>query len=200
MAPAPRKLGPAYHRPVARMFVALALPAAVRRLLAALRPEAGGPGLARARWAPEAQLHLTLRFIGEVAEDALPALRRALAEGVRAAPFVARVEGVGTFGRPARVLFAGMAPAAALADLAAQVDAAVRSAGGPPADKPFHPHVTLARLREPSPAQLRALLEAQHDLRSAPFEVDAITLYRSTLSAAGAHHAVDTELALPRRD
>ena len=184
---------------MARMFVALALPAAVRAALAALRPADAGPApgaLARARWAPEVQLHLTLRFIGEVAEADLPALRGALACTITTAPFSAWVQGVGTFGRPPRVLFAGLEPAARLGALAAEVDAAVARAGQPPPDKPFHPHVTLARLRDPSPAQLRWFLGAQAELRLPEFEVRAVRLYRSTLSSEGARHDVDTELQL----
>ena len=176
---------------MARMFVALDLPDPVRAALARLQT-----GIHAARWAPPAQLHLTLRFIGDVAEEALPALRSALTRTMIGAPFEATLTGAGTFGRPPRVLYVGMAPAERLCALAEQADAAVAATGGPPPDKPFHPHVTVARLKNASPAQVRAFLDAQAVLRFEPFKVTAVHLYRSTLSSQGARHDVDTELQL----
>jgi len=175
-----------------RLFVAIALPAAVRARLAGL---AGGvPG---ARWvAPEA-MHVTLRFIGEVPDGDLPDLVAALAH-VRVPAFALTLAGIGHFGtvRKARALWAGVAPNPALDRLHAAVVAALDRAGVAPVARKYTPHVTLARLKQSPAARLGAFVAAHNLLRVGPVPVDDFSLFSSHLSHDGARHRVEATFPL----
>jgi 2'-5' RNA ligase len=131
-----------------RLFLALEIPEAVRREVA--RRMAGlRERLPRARWVDPDVLHLTLLFFGQVDEAKVPALAAALrAAFAQHPPLELRLEGGGTFPprRPARVAWVGMEAPDDLAALQADATAAaVETIGFAPEDRPFHPHVTLAR-------------------------------------------------------
>ena len=124
-----------------RLFVALALPEDVRRRLEMLR--GGIPG---ARWQSAEQMHLTLRFIGEVDGAAFREIMDALAD-IEAEAFTLSLEGVGHFpprGR-ARILWAGVAPCPALLRLQERTEAVITGLGHAPDGRNYAPHVTLAR-------------------------------------------------------
>lgn len=164
-----------------RLFVALKPPAAIRqRLIATMQ---GVPG---ARWQDDDQLHLTLRFVGEVdrhqAEDVAAALGR-----VRGQRITARIDGVGQF---ENAIWAGVAPRAALATLHAQVDSALRMAGIAPDSRAYLPHITLARLpksRSTDPAVTRWLGD-HAALSSEDFALERLILFESTLGSEGARY------------
>ncbi|GIV58939.1 MAG: RNA 2',3'-cyclic phosphodiesterase [Rhodothermaceae bacterium] len=167
---------------MARLFVALDVPRPVRRkLLGLMRPR---PGV---RWVREEQLHLTLRFLGHVEEAMERAVRERL-DAVQAAPFSLRLGGTGVFPGPARprVLWVGAHAEAGLLSLQQAVEAAVVDAGLPPENRPFHPHVTLARLQRPDTAWIRAFLRDHVDFEAGSFTVGHFALYASTLRPAGA--------------
>lgn len=176
-----------------RLFVAVELPEAVKGTLTT-----GLTAVKSARWVKPAQLHLTLRFIGDWPAEAMEALESALSE-VRAEPFSVRVRGVGTFGRPPRVLWAGLEPEPPLVALAEQVEAAVQAAGAPPEARSFSPHVTLARLKRSPPVQVRRFVQAHEALVSAPFEVSEVLLFSSELTEQGAVHGVQARFPLAPR-
>lgn len=172
-----------------RLFIALALPAAVRESLAAVaRASPSAPGV---KWVRPA--HLTLRFLGETAADRLPQVQAVLGR-VQASSFPLHLRGVGVFPHPARpqVLWAGVVPHAPLLALAAQVEAAVQAAEYGPERKPFHPHITLARLNRPHRAWVQTFLAQYRDFEAVPFVVPDFRLYTSLLHPAGAVH---TEVA-----
>ena len=125
-----------------RLFVALRPPPAIREALADLQE--GVPG---ARWQDDDQLHLTLRFVGEVERPQAEDLAAALAQVHAPAPHVA-LAGVGSFGARGRAdtLWAGLAPAAPLHHLHAKVEQACARAGLPAERRAYAPHITLARL------------------------------------------------------
>lgn len=197
---------------VARLFIAMDLPEAIRAQLAALAIDL--PGV---RWVPAHQLHLTLRFLGDVADGSpRQALEAALAQIV-GPPLSVSLRGVGQFperGRP-RVLWAGLTPVEPVFALAARVEAATAAAGFAPEPRPFSPHVTLARLKDPPPRRdaeeamppsspssrarmgARGFLAAHAGLDSPPFTVDEVRLYSSVLGSRGATHRV--ELRVPLR-
>jgi RNA 2',3'-cyclic 3'-phosphodiesterase len=169
--------------PGRRVFLALDLPAETRALLAACREAVPG-----ARWVAPEQLHLTVRFLGKVAEAELDGLRSALA-AVRAPAFELDLAGVGVFpakgggpGVPPRVLWAGIAPAAPVRALKRAIDAAL---GPDPeaAGRDFSPHVTLARWKETRDPDLAACLagfiDRRRGLSGAPFPVRSFRLYQS---------------------
>lgn len=168
-----------------RLFIALDLPPQPRQGLASLC--SGIPG---ARWVSAEQLHLTLRFLGQVPPDHVDAARARLA-GVSVAAFRASLRGVGLFPptptrrKPARVLWAGVDPPGPVAALKDALDAAL---GPDPesADRAFSPHVTLARFKEPPPPDaLARFLEQHRALASAPFPLDAFHLYESRTLPGG---------------
>lgn len=169
-----------------RLFVALRPPPAIRDLLADTMD-----GVPNARWQDDEQLHLTLRFIGEVdrpvAEDIAAALGR-----IHAPAPVVQIAGVGAFDQRGRVdtLWAGVAPQDALAHLHRKVDQACVRAGLPPEARAYRPHVTLARLsRSAGGAPEIGDWRAVHaGLSSAPFAMGHIILYQSHLGHGGASY------------
>jgi len=164
-----------------RLFVAIRPPAPVRDLL--LDTMDGVPVL---RWQDDDQLHLTLRFIGEVerplAEDIAVALGT-----LRFAPFTIRVAGVGRFDHHKRgALWAGVEPRAPLAALTAKVERICIGAGLEPECRAYHPHITLARWGRGEGSSLDPWLAHHAALRSDEFAVDRFTLYQSRLGRGGA--------------
>lgn len=167
-----------------RLFVALRPPPPVRATLLAI-----GGGVEGARWQSDEQLHLTLRFVGEVprpqAEDVAAALG-----GIAAPAIAARLEGVGRFERRGHTdsLWARVAPAAALADLARKVSQALTRAGIVPETRAYLPHVTLARFGRAHADEhdVAAWLGRHAALTSEPFALTHLVLYESHLGHAGA--------------
>ncbi|MBK5911080.1 2'-5' RNA ligase [Rhodothalassium salexigens] len=165
-----------------RLFVGLALPQPVRQQLLLLMGGVDG-----ARWQGDHQLHLTLRFIGEVPARQADDIRSALAQ-VRAAPFTVTLEGLGTFGKPRspRSLWIGVADADPLKHLHEKIDQALVRVGLAPEQRKFKPHVTLARFKRTNPAKLDGYLEARAGARTAAFPVTRFTLFESHLCSDGA--------------
>ncbi len=166
-----------------RLFVAARPPEPIRRQLMALMA-----GIGEARWQEDCQLHLTLRFIGEVdgrtAEDIAEALLT-----VRHPPIQTAIAGIGTFERKGRIdaLWAGLAPSGALAALHRKIDHALVRIGLAPEGRAYHPHVTLARFsRKGGDVSHFAGLHA--GLASPVFRVDSFGLYESSLGGSGAQY------------
>ena len=176
-----------------RLFVALSLPEEVRLRLEGLRG-----GLPGARWQSAEQMHLTLRFIGEVDGGAFAEIRDALAQ-IRAEAFTLALEGVGHFpprGR-VRILWAGVVPNPALNQLRERTEAAVTGLGFEPDGRNYAPHVTLARFASKVPAQRLQDFIAYHGLyTSGPFPVRSFELFSSHLGAGGAQYAVEASYPL----
>ncbi|QDM39677.1 RNA 2',3'-cyclic phosphodiesterase [Altererythrobacter sp. TH136] len=166
-----------------RLFVALRPPEPVRDALL----DAMG-GVEGARWQSDDQLHLTLRFVGDIpppdAEDLAAELGR-----VRAAPFALKLSGTGQFARKGRphTLWAGVAPSPDLAALQAKVERACQRAGLPPEGRKFAAHVTLARLSGAA-GPTGAWLAQAGPFRAPEWPVDAFQLVESTLGTGGSHY------------
>ena len=138
-----------------RLFVALEIPAAVRDNLAALindlRAADAASSKNKARWVRPENLHVTLKFIGNVDAGKLDAIRAALAEVRSASAVELHLRGLGFFpneNRP-RVLWTGMEALPNLATLAADMDARLEKLGIPRETREFSPHLTLARFDPP---------------------------------------------------
>lgn len=164
-----------------RLFVGLAIPETVRAALSM----AGG-GVPGARWLDPATYHITLRFIGEVdrlvAEDIDAALVELSGPG-----FTVQLSGVGQFDTrgKSRAIWAGVESNPALAHLARKVDRAVVSAGLPPENRNFTPHVTLARVKDGPPGRVMQFLADHALLRPPPFAVDRFILFESLQGGEG---------------
>lgn len=171
-----------------RAFVAVPVEDAVtRRRLAGAKSLL--PPLHGVRWVPEPQLHFTLKFLGDVFEDRLDAARAATRRAAAAAPFRLALEGLGAFPLrgPARVLWAGCGEGSeALSALEAAVEEAFVAEGFPREERPFSPHLTLARVRDPDAG--RRLARLLGEVPAEPFgtlAVSSLVLYRSDLTPRG---------------
>lgn len=171
-----------------RLFIAVDVNEPVRRQLAAvenrLRQRLGGSGI---KWVHPDLIHLTLKFLGEVPERDVPLVcRLAEAAARRHSPFEIRVQGIGTFGKPARVLWAGVLESEKLAALAADIEKTFAEAGWPREEKVFSGHLTLARMKDPKAGG--AVERAVREKPAGSFGevwIDRIIVYESHLSAKG---------------
>jgi 2'-5' RNA ligase len=166
-----------------RLFVAIRPPEPIRDLLIDAMDDS-----ADFRWQEDEQLHLTLRFVGEVdrpvGEDLAAALGRLHANG-----FSLRVDGVGRFEQRSRgALWAGVQPKEPVAALAAKIERACQAIGLEPERRAFHPHITLARWKGRRTREIADFLDRTRGLVSEPFAVDAFTLFESRLSRHGARY------------
>jgi 2'-5' RNA ligase len=173
---------------VLRLFIAVDLPAELRPAIARLCQGIGG-----ARWTRPEQLHITLRFLGDTAEDRLADLRAHLRE-VRTPRFELALQGTGVFpplgGRkPARVLWLGLEPPQPLRALKDTVDGVL---GHDPetAKRGFSPHLTLARFPTRPRHDLDRFLAEHVGFDGGRFLVSSFHLYRSTLRPEGALHEI----------
>lgn len=169
-----------------RLFVALRPPRPVRERL--LGMSGGVPG---ARWQDDGQLHLTLRFIGEV--DRRVAEDVALALGaVRARVCQLGLDGVGRFGRRGGTdsLWAGVSPHAEVSALARKVDACISRVGLAAEGRAYLPHITVARFGRRTAASPELWLEQWAGLAGPSWSADAFGLYESVLGGEGASYTV----------
>lgn len=175
-----------------RLFAALAAPEEIGEAL--VRRQQGLPG---ARWRPLEALHVTLRFFGEVREDVADDLDSELA-GVSGPPLDLTLEGAGAFGegQDIHAVWAGVAENPALHQLAARCERAARKAGLKPETRAYRPHVTLAYLRRPDPAQVAAWIQSHNLLKSPPFVVDRFGLYSSWRTSDGSRYRLEREYPL----
>jgi RNA 2',3'-cyclic 3'-phosphodiesterase len=167
-----------------RLVVAIRPPPCVRTLLLELMGGIGG-----ARWQDDEQLHLTLRFIGEVDRHAAADVHAALGF-IHHTPFDLAVSGLGMFDRRGTptTAWAGVSPPEPVHVLHKKVDQAIARVGIEPDRRAFHPHITLGRLgRHTGPPD--AFLAQSGTARGEPFRVDAFGLYESRLTPAGAVYA-----------
>lgn len=175
-----------------RLFVAISLPEMLRERLTGLRGQIPG-----ARWVKAENMHLTLRFLGDVDEAAAVELDTALAR-IEAPRLDVGLEGVGHFASrgQVRALWAGVTRDAALEHLQAKVETTVQRAGLPPERRRFHPHVTLARCNDTRVPRIGGFLAEHAGFRAPPFPVEAIDLYSSTLGRAGAYYTREASYPL----
>lgn len=166
-----------------RLFVAIRPPEHIRTRLLSL---AGGiPG---ARWQDDDQLHLTLRFIGEVERHQANDLAEALST-VRFTPFHISLSGLGQFERKGRIgsLWAGVQPHDALEQLHRKIDRACVRTGFPPDDRAYLPHITMARFGRAG-GNPQDFVAAHAGLSSHAFLVDEFALFESHRTESGAHY------------
>lgn len=160
---------------MARIFAAIPIGEAAADALQPLLT-----GLDGARWTPQARLHLTLRFAGELAPEAVDRLRAALAE-VRSAPVRIDLEGVGRFelGHGQGAVWAGVRPDPALLQLRQACEDAAQRAGLEPDDREWLPHVTLAYASHTPPAQIERWLQQHRNFHAGPAEASGFAMYES---------------------
>ncbi|HYW37693.1 MAG TPA: RNA 2',3'-cyclic phosphodiesterase [Terriglobales bacterium] len=167
-----------------------------------------------ARWARPESLHITLKFIGEQTPERVEAVTERLRR-VESSAFEIRFAGYGFFptAKAPRVFWIGIQAGPQLAELAGSVDATVAELGIPGEDRPFSPHLTLARAggRSGSPkwrkgdrpnatfAVLEKRLAAMGELDFGTMTAHEFILYQSQLSPAGSKYTKLQRFPLPRR-
>lgn len=174
-----------------RSFIAINLPDAVKQeidsIVDRLRPS--GPP---ARWVPGSNLHLTLKFLDEISPDQVMPIRGAIVMAIaNAKPFEIQLKGFGVFPneRKARVFWVGLDVGYEnLKTLAHAVDREISTLGFPREERDFSAHVTLARFREPGPAERLMKAASQILYQSGVIRVESVELMKSVLSPKGAEY------------
>jgi 2'-5' RNA ligase len=187
-----------------RLFVAVELDEYVRSQLRDIQE-----GLRRScdgvRWIPPVQLHVTLRFLGEVPDADVPALSDAVARGAAdGAPFSMALAGCGCFPPrgQVRIVWAGIhEPSGMLLKSAEAINREIDRLGYPRERRPFSPHITIGRVREDrSGGRIRAAAEA-FSFRETEQSVASVTLMQSVLSPKGPTYTPVSKAILgPRAD
>ena len=175
-----------------RSFIAILLDEGVRKVVAS-ELDLLSPLARSVSWVPSQNLHLTLKFLGEVQTEALEAVKEALVEGVSAVePFTLTFHGLGAFpglARP-RVIWVGVARGGRECQaLQAHVDVALARRGLPKEARAYTPHLTIGRVREPrglAPLQQAIAQDAEKDFGGQ--SVSSISLMRSDLHAEAARY------------
>jgi len=173
-----------------RAFIAIELPESIRKALVSqqARFRAVCP---EARWTRPEGIHLTLKFLGQISGQQEAQVKNALSRMGPFEKFTVRVQGFGFFpdAKRPRVFWAGLDAPPALAQLAAQVESALAPLGFAPENRPFKPHLTLARFKVPRPQpKLEALLAVQNQPLLGTFEVSEFFLWESRLLPGGAEY------------
>ena len=174
-----------------RLFTGIEIPDEVREEIARLKvPLPGG------RWTEPENLHLTLRFVGDLEKPQATEFADGL-ETIDVDAFELRLAGLGTFGgNEPRSIWAGVEPSAPLEALARANDRAARAAGLPPDGRPFKPHVTLARLKYATPDEVARVLQRIGAFRSKPFIVARFVLFSAKPKVGGGPYAIEEAFPL----
>ncbi len=176
-----------------RLFVAVDFPPEVVEQLTTLCF-----GIQGVRWVPSEQIHLTIRFIGQVDESQFRDIRSALTE-VSMPPFTVRLRGAGYFPprKKPKVLWVGLEKNPEILKLHAATQQALERIGIARESRKFHPHVTLGRVRDHTPADEVAPFVVRNSLfTTEPFIIDRFLLFSSHLRSEGAIHQIEGEYPL----
>lgn len=169
-----------------RLFSGIELPADIREALVGLQQP-----LPSARWVQAENLHITLRFLGDVSPPVAQEFAANLGS-ISFDPFPLRLVGLDTFGGDTpRVLFASVEPGAPLSDLARANETAARRAGSKPESRKFWPHVTLARLQTPRIDPVARYLSRRGGFMTEPFLVSQFVLFSSKPNTGGGPYVVE---------
>lgn len=177
-----------------RLFAGLEIPEQHRMRLSLVRNPLPG-----AKWVAPEDMHLTLRFAGDIDNRAAEEFAGFLAE-IEQEPFEVRLSEVGAFGgREPRAIFAGADGGEPLEALHRATERAARSAGLPLEPRSFKPHITLARLRGTRPDVVARFLGSRPPLALEPFTIDRFVLFSSRPGTGGGPYVVEEAFPLERR-
>ena len=175
-----------------RLFTGLEIPADIGLALSQYRG-----GLPGARWVDPGNYHVTLRFIGDIDDAMARDVFSVLGEGRRRGPVTVALDRLETFGggRP-RALFARAEPMPDLMDLQAEHERLVRRIGLAPEKRKFTPHVTLARMRDASPADVAHYIATHGHFPRLTFTAARYVLYSARESTGGGPYVVEAAYPL----
>ena len=175
-----------------RLFAAIDLPDSLRREISELTAY-GLPGVA---WVDSRQLHLSLRFIGEVDEQMFEKLRTCLLR-IQQQSFLLKLRGVGTFpnGKSPRIIWVGVENSEPLVQLRNKIEHQINSLGIKGESRKFRPHITLGRVKSKKINHIADYLVHYNLFRSEPFSVEYFSLFSSLLTPSGAKYTKEAEYA-----
>ncbi len=187
-----------------RAFIAIKLPNSVKSTLSQLQDDLKQSDHAPVKWVDPDSIHLTLKFLGNIAVGTTPELTRAISEAARGiAPLRLELGELGVFPnlRAPRVVWIGLGgEIATLSVIQENIESALIPLGFSPERRAFSPHLTLGRVRErASPEERRRLGEAVSSLKMGAklsFTVDSLSLMRSRLTREGAFYSRLSSVAL----
>jgi len=167
-----------------RIFIGLEIPEIIRHRLVALQAEMPG-----CRWQSAEQMHLTLRFLGDVEEKRLPDLVGAMRETMMP-PFEISARGAGCFNRNTKpiILWVGVHPLDAVTVLYKRLSERLQVLGFEQEDKDFIPHITIARLKRL--ANVESFIQNHQQFGTDLFGVSHISMFSSTAGPNGSHYEV----------
>ncbi len=182
-----------------RTFIAIEIPAAIKMELAKLQAELRRTG-ADVGWTNPDNIHLTLRFLGEIEEARLTGLKQLCVEiAAEFQPFTLRLKDTGYFPnfKQPRVLWAGLAGEISIAqELQRRLEAGLTALGFDPEDKPFKPHLTIGRVKSSKNIQQLVAKSDMYPLPELSFEVGEIVVMKSELHPAGARYTPQAKVKL----
>jgi 2'-5' RNA ligase len=176
-----------------RCFIAIELPEGVKRGLRELQAQLKAGSLAPVKWVEPENIHLTLKFLGNVSAGRIEEIGQAMTEAVRGTtPFSLEVEELGVFPNPKRVqvVWVGLGgEVEKLIRLQQRLDSGLERLGFAPENRRFTPHLTLARIRDRATPQEREKLgqliaETEFDSTQS-FMANSIKLMKSQLTKEG---------------
>jgi len=177
-----------------RLFAAIAIPEPLCMRLTLL--QGGIPG---ARWSQPENLHLTLRFIGEV-DQATARDIDSMITMLDVPAFDVTLKGAGEFGgKEPNAVWAGVAPNPALSHLAAKIESALQRMGLAADTRKYTPHVTLATLRDAPVSKVTEFVLGHSLFDSGPFHVDWFGLYSSHPSSRESTYVLESRYDLTER-
>ena len=186
-----------------RTFCAIELPDEVRSQLAshAKRLREAVPE-ASASWSKPENVHLTLKFFGNVSPDKLPLISAAASRAIKdSSSFSIRIGGTGVFPKRSRpqVLWVGVEDSSdRLADLQRRLEEEFAHEGFPKENRGYRPHLTIARLRQPEDATQLAEAHIQTKFSFIDVRVNEFVLFRSELSPKGSRYTAISKHELTR--
>ncbi|MGB9799151.1 MAG: RNA 2',3'-cyclic phosphodiesterase [Thermanaerothrix sp.] len=190
-----------------RAFIAIEFPKDIQNQLGKLAQNLRSSGLRGVRWVTPENIHLTLKFLGDIKTESVQFLTHHLPIIAKAySPFTLHLRGLGVFPglRHPRVLWVGVEAPTPLFDLQRDIEALTQRLGVPPENRPFTPHVTLGRIQADFGPQDQALLETQLQTPISAFhmllQVNQVALFRSDLFPTGARYTLLFHADFSERD
>lgn len=179
-----------------RLFIGISLPQEIQEKLVFLEDELK-KFILRGRWIKKESLHLTLKFLGYCDSDRVGQIDQKIKEVAQSKDvFTFTLQGLGAFPtlKRARVIWVGVGEGAGqFVDLAESIDSSLEELGFETENRPFHPHITLARLKIPSAIDETHLTKLADQLPQNELKAQSIILFQSKLTPSGAEYSKITE-------
>jgi len=187
-----------------RSFLAIELPKSILRKIEEVQ---GDLRLTHAdvRWVNYEKIHLTLKFFGNIEESRIDPIFKSIEEPIRSTlPFSLKVRGVGAFPnlKNPRVIWMGLVEGReVLISFQKQIEIQLEKIGFQPEDRPFHPHLTLGRMKSSrGKEELVRRMEKHKEEEFGDFQVERMVLFKSDLKPSGPVYTLLKEMKLGSRN